>query len=164
MGIVTPDFGLIFWMTLSFLLVLFILRKYAWKPILKSLKAREDSIHEALNAAERAKDEMDGLKSDNEKILQEARVEREKLLRDARDVKDKILADAKGEAKIETDKMISIAKTQIQDEKLTAINEIKEKVVSLSIEIAEKVIKNSLDSVEKQKKYADSLLKKIDLN
>lgn len=164
MGIVTPDFGLIFWMTLSFLLVLFILKRYAWKPILKSLKARENSIEDALKAAERAKDEMDGLKSDNEKILQEARVEREKLLRDAREVKDKIIADAKVAAKIEADKMINTAKIQIEDEKLTAINEIREKVVSLSVGIAEKIIKNSLDSVDKQKKYADSLLKDIDMN
>lgn len=164
MSIITPDFGLIFWMTLSFLLVLFILRKYAWKPILKSIKAREDSIDEALKSAEIAKDQMARLKSDNEKILQEAREEREKLLRDARDVKDKILADTKIETKAEADKMISYARAQIENEKLSAINEIKEKIVSISVEIAEKIIKNSLDSVKKQKKYADSLLKEIDLN
>ena len=164
MGIVTPDFGLIFWMTLSFLLVLFILKKYAWKPILKSLKAREESIDDALKAAERAKDEMAGLKSENEKILQEAREEREKLLRDAREVKDKILADAKVDAKAEANKLISVARAQIESEKLSAINEIKETVVSISVEIAEKIIKNSLDSVEKQKKYANSLLKEVDLN
>jgi F-type H+-transporting ATPase subunit b len=164
MGIVSPDFGLIFWMTLSFLVVLFILKKYAWKPILKSLKDREDSIEDALQSAEKAKDEMARLKSDNEKILQEAREEREKMLRDARDVKEKILADAKIIAKTESDKMIGSARAQIESEKLTAINEIKEKVVNLSIEIAEKILKESLDNDKKQKTYVDNLIKDIDMN
>ncbi len=164
MGLVTPDFGLIFWMTISFLAVLFILKKYAWKPILNSLKLREDSIDEALKSAERAKDEMARLKSDNELILQEARKEREKLLSDARDVKEKILADAKIQAKIEGDKMISLAKAQIESEKLSAIDEIKTKVVSLSVEIAEKVIKKSLATDKDQIEYANSLLKDIELN
>ncbi len=164
MGLVTPDFGLIFWMTITFLAVLFILKKYAWKPILKSLKEREDSIDNALQSAEKAKDEMARLKSDNEKILQEARVEREKLLSDAREVKEKIIEDAKTSAKIEADKMISSAKAQIESEKLTALNEIKEKVVSLSVEIAEKVINKSLSSDKAQVDYASSLLKDIEMN
>ncbi len=164
MGLVTPDFGLIFWMTITFLAVLFILKKYAWKPILKSLKEREDSINNALQSAEQAKDEMARLKSNNEKILQEARVEREKLLSDAREVKEKIIEDAKTSAKIEADKMISSAKAQIESEKLTALNEIKEKVVSLSVEIAEKVINKSLSSDKAQVDYANSLLKDIEMN
>jgi F-type H+-transporting ATPase subunit b len=164
MGIVSPDFGLIFWMTLSFLMVLFILKKYAWKPILKSLKARADSIGEALHAAERTKDEMARIKSDNEKIMQEAREEREKMLREARDVKERILADAKIIAKSEADKLIGSARTQIESEKLSAINEIKEKVVNLSIEIAEKILKESLDNDKKQKSYVDSLIKEIHMN
>jgi len=164
MGLVTPDFGLIFWMTISFLSVLFILKKYAWKPILKSLKEREDSIDGALKSAELAKDEMARLKSDNEKILQEARKEREQLLSDAREVKDKIIADAKNDAKLEVDKMMASAKAQIESEKLTALNEIKESVVDISIEIAEKVIKKSLSSDSSQIDYANSLLKDIELN
>jgi F-type H+-transporting ATPase subunit b len=164
MGIVSPDFGLIFWMTISFLVVLFILKKYAWKPVLKSLKARADSIGEALHAAEKAKDEMARLKSDNEKIMQEAREEREKMLREARDVKERILADAKIIAKNEADKLISSARAQIESEKLSAINEIKEKVVNLSVDIAEKILKQSLESDKKQKSYLDSLIKEIDMN
>lgn len=164
MGLVTPDFGLLFWMTFSFLAVLFILKKFAWKPILKSLKEREDSIDDALKSAELAKDEMARLKSDNEKILQEARGEREKLLADAREVKENIIAEAKNIAKVEADKMISSAKAQIESEKLSALNDIKEKVVSLSVEIAEKVIKKSLSSDKAQLDYASSLLKDIELN
>ena len=164
MGLVTPDFGLIFWMTISFLAVLFILKKFAWKPILQSLKEREETIEDALKSAELAKDEMARLKSDNEIILQEARKEREKLLSDAREVKEKIIADAKNEAKVEVDKMMSSAKSQIESEKLTALNEIKESVVTLSIDIAEKVIKKSLATDKAQMDYANSLLKDIELN
>ena len=164
MGLVTPDFGLIFWMTVSFLIVLFLLKKFAWKPILKSLKDREDSITDALESAEKAKDEMARLKSDNQKVLQEAKVERENLLKDAREVKDKIISDAKKEAGVEADKIILSAKTQIQNEKLSAINEIKEQVVTLSIDIAEKILKKNLATDNSQKEFANTLLKDIQLN
>ena len=164
MGLVTPDFGLIFWMTISFLIVLFLLKKFAWKPILKSLKDREDSITDALESAEKAKDEMARLKSDNQKILQEAKVERENMLKDAREVKDKIISDAKKEASVEADKIISSAKTQIQNEKAAAINEIKEQVVTLSIDIAEKILKKNLATDNSQKEFANTLLKDIQLN
>ena len=164
MGLVTPDFGLIFWMTLSFLIVLFLLKKFAWKPILKSLKDREDTITDALESAEKAKDEMARLKSDNQKILQEAKVERENMLKDAREVKDKIISDAKKEAGVEADKIISSAKTQIQNEKAAAINEIKEQVVTLSIDIAEKILKKNLATDNSQKEFAKTLLKDIQLN
>ena len=164
MGLVTPDFGLIFWMTLSFLAVLFLLKKYAWKPILKSLKDRENSISDALESAEKAKDEMARLHSDNEKILQEAKTEREKMLADARDVKDKIISDAKSSANIEYDKIIVAAKAQIENEKAAAINEIKEQVVNLSIDIAGKILKKNLASDSSQKEFTNELLKDIKLN
>lgn len=164
MGLVTPDFGLVFWMLLSFIFLLLILKKFAWKPILGSLKAREDSIDEALQAAEKAKDDMAKMQSDNQKILQEARIERENMLKEAREIKDKIISEARGEAVIEADKIIKNAKIQIESEKQSAIKEIREKVVLLSVDIAEKIIKKNLDSDSKQIEYADSLLKKIDLN
>jgi len=164
MGLVTPDFGLVFWMLVSFISLLIILKKFAWKPILGSLKAREDSIDEALKSAEKAKDGMARLHADNKVILQEAKVERENLLKEAREIKDKIVADAKNEATQEADKIITNAKAQIEGEKLAAISEIKEKVVLLSIDIAEKIIKKNLDSDSKQKDYADSLISNINLN
>ncbi len=164
MGLVTPDFGLVFWMLVSFISLLIILKKFAWKPILGSLKAREDSIDEALKSAEKAKDEMARLHADNKVILQEAKVERENLLKEAREIKDKIVADAKNEATQEADKIITNAKAQIEGEKLAAISEIKEKVVLLSIDIAEKIIKKNLNSDSKQKDYADSLISNINLN
>jgi len=164
MGLVTPDFGLVFWMLISFISLLIILKKFAWKPILGSLKAREDSIDEALKSAEKAKDEMAKLHADNKIILQEAKVERESLLKEAREIKDKIVAEAKNEATLEADKIITNAKAQIEGEKLAAIGEIKEKVVLLSVDIAEKIIKKNLDSDSKQKDYADSLISKINLN
>ena len=164
MGLVTPELGLVFWMTVSFLIVLFILKKYAWKPILSSLKDREDSITEALESAEKAKDEMAKLQSDNAKILQEAKVERENLLKEAREIKDSIINEAKNDAKLAADKIIASAKSQIETEKATALNEIKEQVVNLSVEIAEKILKKSLDSTVAHKDFTDSLLKDIELN
>jgi F-type H+-transporting ATPase subunit b len=164
MGLVTPDFGLVFWMLVSFLILLFILKKFAWKPILGSLKAREDSIDEALKSAEMAKDQMAKLQADNLKILQEAKEEREKLLKEAREVKDRIIADAKSEAVLEADKIIIAAKSQIESEKLSAIKEIREKVVLLSVDNAEKIIHKNLDSDSKQRDFADSLLNKMELN
>ena len=109
MELIKPGIGLLFWMTLSFSIVLFILAKYAWKPILKSLKDRDNSIAEALNAAEKARTEIDQLKSDNEKIMQEARNERDKLLAEAREIKDSIVNDAKDKAKAEATKLLAQA-------------------------------------------------------
>ena len=164
MGLVTPDFGLIFWMTLSFLIVLFILKKFAWKPILSSLKAREESIEEALESAERAKDKMQEIKADNEKIIAEARKEREKMLQDADDVRKKILSDAKFEASKEANKIIESAKMQIEKEKTNAIKEIKTQVVDISVDIAEKILKKNLSADKTQVDFAADLLKNINLN
>ncbi|PID88349.1 MAG: ATP synthase F0 subunit B [Bacteroidia bacterium] len=161
MGIVTPDFGLLFWMTLSFLIVLFLLRKYAWKPILESLKKREATIEASLLSAEKARDEMEKLKADNQQIMQEARQEREKLLAEAREVKEKIIADARSEAKVETEKMLNAAKLQIEREKIAAVNDMREKSITFSIKIAEKIMSDSLDNNKKQKAYLDRLLQEI---
>ena len=121
MDLVTPDIGLIFWTTVSFVILYFILAKYAWKPILGAVNDREKSIKDALSAAEKAKEEMANLKSDNEKILNEAKLQREALLKDARDIKSKIISDAQNEATEKANKLIEAAKTAIDNEKSAAM-------------------------------------------
>lgn len=164
MNLVLPSFGLIFWMTITFLVVFLLLRKMAWKPILKALGDREKSIQDALDAAEKAKEEMAQLQANNEKILLEARNERDKLLKEARETKDGIIAEAKGKAQQEADKIVQSARETIQTEKLAAMTELKNQVASLSIEIAEKIIKSELSSDEKQKALVKTMLNDVSLN
>lgn len=164
MELVTPDFGLLFWMLLSFLTVLVILRKYAWKPILGLIKSREDSIEHALQSAERAKAEMQALHADNERILAEARNERDKMLKEAREMKDAIVGEAKNKAKTEADKLINTAREAIQNEKMAAITDLKNQVAQLSIDIAEKILKRELSAENKQKELLGDLLKETRLN
>ena len=121
MDLVTPDIGLIFWSTVSFVILYFILAKYAWKPILGAVNEREKSIKDALSAAEKAKEEMASLKSDNEKILNEAKLQREALLKEAREIKSKIISDAQNEATEKANKLIEAAKTAIDNEKSAAM-------------------------------------------
>lgn len=164
MDLVLPSFGLIFWMTITFLIVFLLLRKMAWKPILKALGDREKSIQDALDAAEKAKEEMAQLQANNEKILLEARNERDKLLKEARETKDSIIAEAKGKAQQEAEKIVQSARETIQTEKLAAMTELKNQVASLSIEIAEKIIKSELSSDEKQKALVKTMLNDVSLN
>jgi F-type H+-transporting ATPase subunit b len=164
MNLVTPDIGLLFWMLVSFCIVLFLLKKYAWTPILNTLKERETSISDALNAAKKAKDEIADLKSDNERILAEARAERDKMLKEARDAKDAIINEAKGKATTEAERLITIARESIKNEKMAAITELKNQVATLSVEIAEKIMKQQLASDEKQKALVADLLKDAKLN
>lgn len=164
MGLITPDMGLLFWMLVTFFIVIYLLKKFAWKPILESLKEREDTIEDALKSAEDARNEMAKLKADNAVILQEAKAEREEMLKDAREVKNKIIADAKKEAGAEAEKMIEAAKLQIQSEKASALKSIKEEVVGISIEIAEKVIRENLKDDKTQNKFAQKLLNEIQPN
>lgn len=164
MGLISPDYGLLFWMLLAFSAVLIILKKYAWKPILTALKEREKSIEGALKSAERAKAEMAKLQADNEKILAEARLERDKLIKEARQMKDKIVEEAKVLAQVEAQKMIEAARMSINSEKKAAIKEIKDQVAELSIKIAEKLIKDKLADNSKQGEYIDKLLNNIKLN
>jgi F-type H+-transporting ATPase subunit b len=159
MELVRPEIGTIFWMTLVFLTLVFILGKFAWKPIMASLKEREDSITDALKAAEKAKEEMSKLQSDNQKILAEAKAERDLLLKEARDIKDKMIVDAKGIASIEAAKMIENAKVAIESEKASAINQIKAQVAALSIEIAEKILTKELSD---KKSYDDVMSKSLE--
>ena len=164
MGLVNPDYGLLFWMTLSFGIVLFLLAKFAWKPILKALKDRENSIEGALKSAEQAKLDMENLQANNEKILNEARMERESLLKEAREVKETIIKEAKVQAKVEASKIAEAARLEIQNEKAVALNEITTQVTILSVQIAEKILGKELADVKDQQKYIESLLKEISLN
>ncbi len=164
MELVQPSIGLIFWMTVSFGIILFLLTKFAWKPILKMVKEREDSIDAALKSAEQAKAEMKSLKSENERILAEARNERDLLLKEARDIKDKIIAEAKLSATTEGERLLKAARENIQNEKNAAVTELKNQVAVLSIQIAEKILKAELSSDEKQKTLVKTLLQDVNLN
>lgn len=162
-NLTTPDFGTIVWTTIIFLLLLALLRAFAWKPILQAIKAREDSIKGSLESAEDAKREMERLKADNEAIMQEAREERDQLLRDARDARDKMISEAKNQAREESDKLISKARTGIEREKKMAINDIRTQIASLSVEIAEKILNEKLKGSKEQNDLIEKLLDDIDL-
>ena len=164
MGLVTPNPGTIFWMIIIFGVVLFILRKFAWKPILNALNEREESIANALSSADQARKEVEGLKADNEKVIAEARKERDIILKEAKEIKEKIVAEAKEKAAQEAQKTIDQARHQIQAEKTAAISEIKKQVAELSVMIAEKVIKKELEKKGEQEKMVDGLIDDIKLN
>jgi F-type H+-transporting ATPase subunit b len=164
MDLVTPDVGLLFWTFISFTILYFLLKRFAWKPILGSVNDREMSIIEALLAAENAKKEMQNLKSDNEKILKEAKAERENMLKDAREIKNKLISDAETQAKLQASKLIESAQKAIQNEKNSAMNELKKTVVELSVEIAEKVISSELEDKSKQLKVVENMLNNASLN
>lgn len=164
MDLVTPAFGLVFWTVLIFFILLILLRKFAWKPILGAVQQRNDSIEEALNSAVKAKEEMAQLKASNEEILKEAKGEREKIVKEARELKDAILAEAKTKASEEGDKIIAAAKSSIENEKRAAINEIKNQMASLSVGIAEKLIQKELSDKDSQKALINDLLDKTNIN
>jgi len=152
------SFGLFFWQTILFILLLFLLKKFAWKPILDALNSREEGIKSALDEADKARQEMIDLKSSNEKILKEARIERDTLLKDARMIKDKMITEAKDQAKAQSNKIIEQAKQTIENEKLAAITELKNQVAELSIGIAENIMKDELSSKDKQVKLIERML------
>lgn len=163
MGFVTPDYGTLFWMVIIFGILLFILKKFAWKPILKSLNDRENSIADALSAADKAREEMKGLKAGQEKVMAETRAEKEKILKEAREIKDKFLAEAKEQANAEGQKIVEAARRQVEAEKKAAINEIKKQVAELSVQIAEKVIQKELKDKTTQENMVKGLLDDLKL-
>jgi F-type H+-transporting ATPase subunit b len=163
MGFVTPDYGTIFWMLIIFGIVLFILKKFAWVPILKALKEREKSISDALNSAEKARKEVAGLKASNDQIIADARREKDIILKEARDIKDTIVAEAKVQANAEAQKSSEIAKQQINAEKAAAINDIKQQVAELSVMIAEKIIRKQLENTIEQERLVEDQLKDLKL-
>ena len=156
--LLTPAFGTIFWATLSFLLVLFILRKLAWGPILKALQDREESIRGALRSADKAREEMANLNSDNDRLLQEARAARDAMLKESRDLASTVVSDAKAKAKEEASKEVEIAREAIQVERKAAIAELKAEVAKLSIDIAERLLREELTDSGKQKTLVDKLI------
>jgi F-type H+-transporting ATPase subunit b len=164
MELVQPAIGLIFWMLVTFAIIFFILKKFAWKPILNMIKEREQGIEKALKSADEAMETMRELKAGNEKILAEARNEKDNILKDARETKDAIIAEAKTKAKQEADKLVAQARETINTEKLAAIAELKAQVATLSIDIAEKILKEHLSTDEKQKTLVNNLVKEVTLN
>ena len=150
--------GLFFWQSLIFIGLLFMLRKFAWKPILDAVNDRETSIKDALASAEAARDEMKNLQSDNQRILKEARAEKESLLKEARATRSELINNAKEEAQVEAQKILSQAQDAIQSEKRAAVNELREQVGSIAMEIAEKVLQKELENKDRQLELVDQLL------
>lgn len=164
MDLLTPGTGLIFWQALIFLLLLILLAKFAWKPIINSLKIREESIQEALDSAVRAKEEMSQLQADNQKLLEEARLEKDKILKEAREIANSIKEEAHTNATTQTEKMINDAKLAINTEKNAAMAEVRQQVSQLSLHIAEKLMRKNLSSDEAQKELIEDFVKDINLN
>jgi F-type H+-transporting ATPase subunit b len=158
------ELGLFFWQVLLFVGLIFLLKKFAWKPILDAVNDREEGIKNALLSAENARKEMQNLQADNQRILQEARLERDNMLKDAREMKDKMVEDAKNEAQAQGQKMIDQAKAAIESEKNAAMAELKLQVSTLSLSIAEKLLKEELSNKEAQTKLVEKMLGDVKLN
>jgi F-type H+-transporting ATPase subunit b len=164
MKLLLPEFGLLIWTLLAFLVVFFILGKFAWPAIVNGLRQREQGITDSLATAERVKAEMAQLKSENEALLVQAREERAQMLKEARDIKDKIITEAKDQAKIEAHKIIVNAQAAIEQQKMAAITEVKNQVGNLVIEISEKILRRELGNKTEQEKYINQLAEEVKLN
>jgi len=164
MELVNPGIGLIVWMTLAFGAILYILGKYAWKPIMKALKERESSIHDALNSAEKAKEEMKKMEFSNEQLLLEAKNERDIILSTARKIKESIIEESKQKASEEANRIIVSAKESIQNEKMAAMTDLKNQLAELSLEVAKKILKKELSDPKKQEEYSKELMKDVKFN
>lgn len=158
------SFGLFFWQILIFVGLIFLLKKFAWGPILSAVNAREEGIKNALESAEEAKKEMQNLQADNERILNEARAERDGMLKEARQLKETMISEAKADAQTEADKIVAQAQVAIASEKKAAIADLKNQIAGFSIEIAEKVVRKELDNKDKQLKLVESMLGDVTLN
>lgn len=163
MELVTPHIGLVFWATVSFLILLAILGKFAWTPILVAINERERFIEDALLKAEAAKEEMSRLTDENDALLKQARAERDVILSEAKKLKDQIITDAKDAAHTEGARMIELARVEINNQKAIAMADVKNQVATLSIEIAEKVLKQQLADQQKQDELVSQLLKEVKL-
>lgn len=164
MDLLTPASGLLFWQLIIFVALFVLLTKMAWKPILSSLKERETSIQTALDSAEKAKEEMASLKSDNEKLLKQAREERDHILRDAREAANRMHDQAQADAKKNADRIIQDAKAVINIEKQAALRDVRAQVAQFSLEVAEKLIKKNLANDKAQKDLVESFIKELKLN
>lgn len=163
MDLVTPNIGLVFWTTLCFAILLWILGKFAWRPILAAISEREKSIESALAMAEAAKEEMARLTSENDALLKQARIERDAILREAKQVKDQIIGEAKDAANAEGSRMIERARLEIESQKALAVAEVKNQVATLSIAIAEKILRKQFEDQHKQDQLVTDLLKEVKL-
>ena len=163
MELVTPEIGLVFWTTVSFLILFFLLAKFAWKPIMGAIDERERSIEDALLKAEAAKDEMARLTSENDVLLKQARVERDQILQEAKKLKNQIVAEAKESAQREGARMIELARVEINNQKTIAMADVKNQVASLSLEIAEKILRKQFEDSNKQDALVADLLKEVKL-
>jgi len=164
MDLLTPGEGLIVWQAIVFILLVVVLSVFAWKPILKGLKEREGSIQNALDTAERARAEMGQLKSDNEKLLKEAREERDKMLKEARDVANRLKDEAQNDAKKAADKIVAEARAAIIVEKEVAMRDVRAQVALFSLEVAEKLMKKNLASDKEQKSLVEGYINDLKLN
>ncbi|RZK02806.1 MAG: F0F1 ATP synthase subunit B [Flavobacterium sp.] len=164
MELLVPEIGLVILQTIAFLLLMFLLAKFAWKPVLAAIKEREQSIDEALNKAELAKQEMTRLTAQNEELMKEARFERDRILKEAKALKDSIVHEAKTQAHNEGAKLIEKARIEIENQKKAALAELKNQVSTLSLDIAERVLRNQLQDKAKQQELVTNLLKDVELN
>lgn len=161
-SLATPAIGTIFWTTVIFLMLLGLLRAFAWKPILGAIKAREESIRSSLEAAKEARKDMERLQADNEAIMKEAREERDLLIKEARTTRERLILEARNQAKQEAEKIIEKARIGIEQEKAAALSDFRNQVVSLSVDIAEKVIREKLKDKSLQEKLVNDLLDEVD--
>ena len=159
MSLVTPAIGLMFWTCVIFILLVLVLKKFAWKPILSAVDQRNENISNSLLAAEKAREEIASLTANNEQIIAQAKMDRDALLKEARDMKNEIILHAKDTASKEADKIITSAKDQISNEKMKALTELKNQVAAISIEMAEKVLGSELSNVDAQKDLVNRALK-----
>ncbi|MDQ8004593.1 MAG: F0F1 ATP synthase subunit B [Pedobacter sp.] len=164
MDLLIPEVGLLVWNTIAFLVLVFLLGKFAWKPIMKGIHDREQSIDEALNKAELARQEMARLSAQNEDLMKQAREERDQILKEAKSLKDSIVNEAKNQAQAEGAKLIEKARIEIENQKKAALAELKGQVSALSLDIAERVLRTQLDDKAKQQELVNNLLKDVELN
>ena len=164
MELLLPKIGLIIWTLIAFGIVFYILAKYAWKPILKSLDEREKNISDSILSAENMRKEMENMKSENEALLAKAREERSQMMREAKEIRDKMIQDAKEQARKETNKIVADAQSVINQQKMAAITDLKNQVGNLVLEVSEKVLRRELNNKEDQEKYIQQLAQKVELN
>ena len=164
MDLILPDYGLLFWTGLVFCLLLLLLAKFAWKPILNAVNEREQKIHESLELAVKIKAEMQLLQAENEKILKEARAQRDAMMKDAKETAVQMVEDAKNKAKLEANKIVESAKASIAMEKAAAIVDLKNQLAGFSLDIAEKIVRGDLSTDSKQKALAEKLADDINMN
>jgi F-type H+-transporting ATPase subunit b len=164
MQFLIPDFGLLFWQSLAFIIVFLILKKFAWKPILKTLNEREQGIADAIATADRAKAEMASLKNENEALMQKAREERGQMIKEAKDASDKMIAEAKDKAKAEYDRIVADAQSAITQQKNAALTDVKNQVGALVVEVSEKILRRELSNKSEQENYIKQLAEGVKLN